>query len=73
MIATLTVKIAKLFYPTFSYKLPANMCLLEHMQVNALLHSGICKIECIYNIIADACIQIEKVNRLVRMPLVNHP
>ena len=46
MIAILTVTITKLFYPTFSYKLPANMYLLEHMQVNALLHSGICKLEC---------------------------
>ena len=62
MIASLTVKIAKLFYPTFSYILPANMYLLEHTQVNALLHSGICKIECIYTTIADVCIQIEKVD-----------
>ena len=38
------------------------MYLLEHTQVNALLHYGICKIECIYNIIAAVCIQIEKVN-----------
>ena len=38
------------------------MHLLEHTQVNALLHSGICKIECIYNTIADVCIQIEKLN-----------
>ena len=73
MIATLTVKIANFFLP----QLPTNTYLLEHMQVNALLHSGICKIECIYNIVAYVCIQIERVNtphrRVVRMTLVNHP
>ena len=51
------------------------MYLLDHMLVNALLHSGLSQIECIYNNTADVCIHIEKVTthrRVVRMPLVNH-